>query len=154
MSSELWKNKRIKHIKAHSGYSKHLLPSETLNCLLPGHTFLKGTYYFIQIFQTAKMCLQYSYFEEQIHWVPLIFGHTTFSFPFLPPPLTLQIRAETEQSSHFRGKTFSKTYLKLNRSVKPPWHEPSRTHVVRFVFALQYEVLFTVYWGLYVTLIV
>ena len=135
-SSELWNNKRIKHIKAHSGYSKHLLPSETLNCLLPSNTFLKGTYYFIQIFQTVNICLYTdSYFEKQIHWVPLIFGLITFSFPSLPPPLTLQIRAEAEQSSHFRWKTCSKTYLKINRSVKPPWHKPNRTHVVRFVFA-------------------
>ena len=58
MSSELWNNKRIKHIKAHSGYSKHLLPSETLNCLLPGHTFLKGTYYYTKSSRQQKFALE------------------------------------------------------------------------------------------------
>ena len=56
---------------AHSSYSRHQIPSDTMNCLFPSNTFLPRTYYFSQISQPAKILLKNRYFEEQIRWVPL-----------------------------------------------------------------------------------
>ena len=47
------------------------IPSDTLNWLFPSNTFPPRTYYFSQISQPARICLNNRYFEEQIHWVPL-----------------------------------------------------------------------------------
>ena len=34
--------------EAHSSYSRHQIPSDTLTCLFPSNTFLPKTYYFSQ----------------------------------------------------------------------------------------------------------
>ena len=47
------------------------IPSDTLNWLFPSNTFPPRTYYFSQISQPERICLNNRYFEEQIHWVPL-----------------------------------------------------------------------------------
>ena len=57
---------------AHSCYSWHQLPSDTLNCLLSRNTFLSRTYYFSQISEPAQICVKNTSFEEQNHWVPLL----------------------------------------------------------------------------------
>ena len=44
----------------------------TLNCLFLSNTFLPRTYYYYRISELAKICLQNRYFEQQIHWVPLL----------------------------------------------------------------------------------
>ena len=56
---------------AHSSYSRHQIPSDTMNCLFPSNTFLPRTYYFSQISHPAKILLKNRYFEEQIRCVPL-----------------------------------------------------------------------------------
>ena len=43
---------------AHSSYSTHQIPSNTLNCLFPGNTFFPRTYYFFKISQPAKIRLK------------------------------------------------------------------------------------------------
>ena len=54
-----------------STYSTNQIPSDTLNCLFPGDTCLRGKYCFFYSSQPAKFCLRNGYFKEQIHWVPL-----------------------------------------------------------------------------------
>ena len=56
---------------AHSSYSRHQIPSGTLNCLFPCNIPSKDIFFF-QISQPAEICLKNKYFEEQVHWVPLI----------------------------------------------------------------------------------
>ena len=54
-----------------STYSTNQIPSDTLNCIFPGGTCLRGKYCFFHSSQPAKFCLKNGYFKEQIHWVPL-----------------------------------------------------------------------------------
>ena len=54
-----------------STYFTNQIPSDTLNCLFPGDTCLRGKYCFFHNSQPAKFCLKNAYFKEQIHWVPL-----------------------------------------------------------------------------------
>ena len=54
---------------AHSSYSRHQIPSGTLNCLFPCNIPSKDIFFF-QISQPAEICLKNKYFEEQVHWCP------------------------------------------------------------------------------------
>ena len=54
-----------------STYFTNQIPSDTLNCLFPGDTCLRGKYCFFHNSQSAKFCLKNAYFKERIHWVPL-----------------------------------------------------------------------------------
>ena len=60
---------------AHSSYPRHRIPSYTLHYLFPSNTFLQGHIIF-PISQPARICLKNRYFEEHIHWVPLIVEKT------------------------------------------------------------------------------
>ena len=69
-----------------STYSTNQIPSDTLNCLFPGGTCLRGKYCFFHSSQPAKFCLKNAQFKEQIHWVPLyllclfpVFSHISWS---------------------------------------------------------------------------
>ena len=55
---------------AHSSYSTHQIPSNTLNCLFPSNNFFLRRYNFFKISQPAKIRLKNRYFQGQIHWVP------------------------------------------------------------------------------------
>jgi len=47
---------------AHSSYSSHQIPSNTLNCLFPSNNFFPRRYYFFKISQPAKIRLKNRYF--------------------------------------------------------------------------------------------
>ena len=56
---------------AHSSYSRHQNPSDTLNCLFPSNTLLPRTYYFSKSSSLQKFACRTDIFRKQIRWVPL-----------------------------------------------------------------------------------
>ena len=57
---------------AHRSYSRHQILSGTLNCLFPCNIPSNDIIFFFQISQPAEIGLKNKYFEEQVHWVPLM----------------------------------------------------------------------------------
>ena len=76
-----------------SGYSRHQIPSDTLNYLSPCNTFLPSKYYFLHIFQPAKSSLKSRInLRNRSIWVPVLgrkkfLPFSLFLFYLLPPPL-------------------------------------------------------------------
>ena len=70
-------------IGQNSALTSNQIPSDTMNCLFPGNTFLPRTYYSFQVSQPAKICLKNRYFEERIHWVPLYRAKNLGAVPIL-----------------------------------------------------------------------
>ena len=97
------------------------IPSDTLNWLFPSNTFPPRTYYFSQISQPAKICLNNRYFEEQIHWVPLL--------------RNLQNRTICKDK---KGNCFSLCKLRMWKDLNKNWLISLKLCVSSFLFYLFY----------------